>query len=76
MSVMQCTACGNFIDTDYDSEGCWEIKGKDYICQTCFEDSDYLAEDGDVKPELLSDSAKRERAMHDRGKMMAAMANT
>lgn len=75
MSMMQCKDCDRFIDTD-DGEGCWEIKGKDYVCQICLEDPerDYLEEDGDLKPEHLSETAKRERALHDKGEKMAGQA--
>ena len=76
MSMIICNDCGGYCDTD-DGGGCWEIKGKDYVCQTCLEDPDhdYLNEDdGDLKPEHLSDMAKQDRAFHDRGEAMAAMA--
>lgn len=74
MSMMRCNDCCGYFDTD-DGDGCWEIKGKDYVCQSCLEDpvSDYL-DDGDLKPEHLSEDAKRERARRDRGEMMAALA--
>jgi hypothetical protein len=76
MSMMRCGCCDGFSDTD-DGEGTFEIKGRDYVSQTCLEDEahGYLDEDtGDIKPEHLSDSAKRDRALHDKGEAMAAQA--
>ena len=74
--MIRCNCCDDFFDTD-GGEGSFEIKGKDYVCQPCLEDEsrDYLDEDtGDIRPQHLSEGAKRERALHDKGEAMAALA--
>lgn len=56
MSMIICTDCGGFCDTD-DGEGSFEVKGKEYVCQACLEDpeSDYLDEDtGELKAHLAA----------------------
>ena len=53
MSVMRCSECDRFIDTDFDVEGLWGIdgetpNGEDFICGSCcdrlglYEDADGL----------------------------------
>jgi hypothetical protein len=53
MSMMACSCCGEFRDTDGDGE--WDVKTvtgktKDFICGVCCEK--YLQEDGVFNPDL------------------------
>ena len=73
MSMMRCNCCGNYIDTDYNAEGEWDVpvkgsdKKKDFVCGSCCEE--FLTEDGVFDEDLPAD-----RAMRDRGDAIAAMA--
>lgn len=55
MSMLACSYCGDFADTD-DGEGHWDVKKinfpkiYDFICGICAEK--YLTEEGSFDPEL------------------------
>ena len=55
MSMMACSYCGDFADTD-DGEGLWDVpkvnatKRYEYICGVCAEK--YVNEDEQLDPEL------------------------
>jgi hypothetical protein len=72
MSILACSYCGDFADTD-SGEGHWDVKRVrstrilDFVCGCCVEK--YVNEDGELDPNL-----EEERAMHDKGEALAAMA--
>lgn len=55
MSMLACSYCGDFADTD-DGEGSWDVpkinsaKTYEFVCGCCCEK--YLTEDGKLDPEL------------------------
>jgi hypothetical protein len=78
MSIMACSYCGNFADTD-DGEGAWDVprfmhprrtstlKHYDFICGICCEK--YLNEEGEFDADLPERESYQEAA-----DMMAALA--
>lgn len=72
MSMMACSCCGEFRDTD-DGEGQWDVprinspKTLDFVCGVCEEK--YITEDGQYDPDL-----EEKNALHDQGERMAAIA--
>jgi hypothetical protein len=72
MSMLACSYCGDFADTD-DGEGLWDVpkvnstKVYEFVCGRCREN--HVTEDGKLDPNL-----EEQRALHDRGEAMAAMA--
>lgn len=39
MSIMVCSDCSAYIDTDFDVAGVWEDKGGGFWCERCVEDA-------------------------------------
>lgn len=37
MSIMVCTGCDRYVDTDFDVEGVWEDRGVGFWCAHCLE---------------------------------------
>jgi hypothetical protein len=55
MSMMACSYCGDYADTD-DGEGAWDVRRinsnrkYDFVCGCCVDK--YLTEDGQLDPDL------------------------
>lgn len=51
MSMMACSGCSRYVDTDENVEGVWEDKGTRYWCDRCLEEA---AEEADPENVILA----------------------